>query len=533
MPQSQVKSIDAPVAGWNAFASLDSMPENAAIILDNLIPGAGHVDTREGYIEYVDLGTGEPCETVASFNSAGVSKLVAASAGGVWDITDTAVEAQAQAVEELAPAGTFTNSRLQTRNFRKADETGILIMCNGEDPTQILSLNTPGPPDLVLADMVAEEDSLPIPSNFIGVEVFKGRTYYWYPDDDAFYYTEAGSYQGTLSRFPLGAFVQNGGTLKIVATWTQQDSGDGKDDFIVFMFSTGEILVYQGDDPGGVGFFEQVGRYNTGVPLSVRGKAKFGADIVLMTKDGYIGLASIIQQGRTSDVAQFSRTIHTAIVDQTNITGDRYGWDCVLFAKKGLLLFNVPITGETFNQHVLNTVTGAWCRFTDLNVNCLEVHDERLFGGTNDGKVLALLESTSDGDKPIYYTCLYAFSYMDNPGYNKHLVAAQVMTTHSKPDFIQLSAFADYDVPNLTPVRIPTGALTASWAINQEVPPPQAGSFWDEDYWGRQGVQITYKGWQNVSAYGYAVALLVRFAKLNEGVRWRSTTLRYFNAGAQ
>jgi hypothetical protein len=536
---SNVISIDAPVEGWNAFDGLDNMPPTAAIILDNLIPKAGHVDTREGYIEYIDLETGEPCQTVASFNSNTVSRLIAVSGGGMWDITDTEITVAAVAIEELAPVGTFEVDKWQHRNFRQADEEGILIMCNGTDNTQIVS-ESGGVPALVLTDMIAQEFNTEdppvledIPSNFIGVEVFKGRCYYWYDNDDAFYYTNAGAYQGELSRFPLGAFIQLGGKLMMIATWTQQDSGDGKDDFIVFVFSTGEVLIYQGDDPGGVGFFEMVGRYNMAPPLGIRCKAKYGSDIIISTQDGYVGLSSIIQQGRTSDVPQFSRLIHTAIVDQVARTSHLYGWDTVLFAKKGLMLFNVPITDQTFEQHVLNTVTQRWCRFTNLTVNCLEVHDDRLFGGTNDGKVLAMLERTSDNNLPISFTCLYAFNYLGNPGIHKHVTAAQVLTTHSAPEYIQLTGYSDYEVPNLTPVYQPTVTTIGTWSINPEIPPNAIGSFWDADYWGRSGTPYTYKGWQNISAFGYSCALLVRFAKLNEGVRWRSTTLRYNEAGSQ
>ena len=536
--RSQVVSLDAPISGWNAFDGLDNMPPTAAVILDNLIPGAGHVDTREGYVEYVDLGTGSPCETVASLNSADNSKLVACSDGGIWDITDTTIPLAATLSEILAPAGTFQLSRWQHTNFRKADAEGVLIMCNGVDPAQVISYNKLTPDTLLINGLVAN-DGAPapgpndIPSNFIGCTVFKGRAYYWYDDDDSFYYANAGAFQGHLSRFPLGAFVSRGGKLVNIVTWTQQDSGDGKDDYIVFQFSTGEILIYQGDDPGGVGFFEMVGRYNTAEPLSIRGAAKYGADMILMTKDGYIGLSSVIQQGRTSDVPQFSRTIHSAIIDQVAVTGDEYGWECVLFPKKGLMVFNVPITDETYQQHVLNTVTQTWCRFTGINVNCLESHSERLFGGTNDGKVLAMLETTADNGDPIEFTCLYAFNYLGDPGTNKHVTAAQVLTTHSAPEYIQLEAYSDYQVPILGPLEVPSAASIGSWSINPEVPPAALGSFWDVDYWGRGGTPETFKGWQNVSAYGYSCALLVRFAKLNEGVRWRSSNIRFHSAGSQ
>jgi hypothetical protein len=174
-----------------------------------------------------------------------------------------------------------------------------------------------------------------------------------------------------------------------------------------------------------------------------------------------------------------------------------------------------------------------WCRFKGFNVQCLEIHNERLFGGAPDGKVYALLETTSDNGGPIDFTCLYAFNYLGMPGNNKHMSAAQVLTTHSAPEYIELTGYADFDVPVLTPLKLPSGASVGSWSIPPATPAQSLGSYWDEDYWGRGGDAFTYKGWQNVSAFGYSVSLLVRFAKLNERVSWRSTTIRFNGAGSQ
>ena len=530
--KSQAISIDAPVDGWDAFHSLDAMPPTAAVVLDNLIPGSGEVITRPGTFEYYDLGTGVPCETVASLNSATESKLVACSAGGVWDITDPTPallkeNAGAQVVEVLAPAGTFSNDRWQTSNFRQADEEGILIMCNGVDNTQVYTPEKITPPSPATLLPLVDTDVVGV--DFIGVEVFKGRCYYWKDEDDAFYYTNAGAYKGNLSRFPLGAFVQEGGKLVMTATWTQQDSGDGKDDFLAFIFSTGEILIYQGDDPGGIGFFEMVGRYKTAPILGVRGADKYGSDVIIMTRAGYVGLASIIQKGRTSDVPQFSRLINKAITKATRFNYDLHGWDCRLYSRAGVFVFNVPLSDDSFAQHIFNTVTERWCKFTGVNVNCMTVHNDRMYGGTQDGRVLTLFEGTSDEGTPISFTCLYAFNPLGDPGNNKILSAAQVLTTHSSPDYISMTGYADFAVPVIKTLELPDNENQGTWATaNDSV----QGSFWDEDYWATDQ-NYTTKGWQNVSAIGYSVSLLVRFAKVNSAVSWRSTNLRFHNAGAQ
>jgi hypothetical protein len=526
--ESQAISIDAPIEGWDAYHSLDNMPQTAAIVLDNLIPEPGKVRTREGYIEYANLEIAAPVQTVASVDNEESSVLLAMAGGGVWQISNTTPGGGSSIISQISAPGTFTSDKWQTENFRKADESGIMVMCNGVDPAQVVYEDVV-PGTWLIRDLI---DTNTVGTEFIGCVAFKGRMYYWKDNDNAFYYSQAGAYEGELQKFDLGTFNQKGGKLVFVGTWTQQDSGDGKDDFIYFMFSTGEILLYQGDDPETIGYWEMVGRYFTAEPLSIRGVANYGADTIIMTKDGYVALSTIIQQGRISDVPAFSRLIHNAIKQRTNRFSSFYGWDVELFQKKGLMIFNVPIGETVFEQHVLNTVTQRWCRFNSLNVNCVEVHDERLFGGGEDGRVYALLEGETDNGEAIYFDCLYAFQYFGDPGRQKHMVAAQIISTHRNPEFVILRGYSDFEVPVLGSVQIPLGRQQAVWSINPATPPQAVGSFWDQDYWDAQDTPYTTKGWQNISAYGYAVSLLVRFALRQNTVDWRSTNLRFLVGGA-
>jgi hypothetical protein len=501
--QSKVISLDAPVEGWNAFHGLDDMPPTAAIVLDNLIPGTGSVKTREGHTEYVDLGTDAPVETVAGFSSSSSDKLIAASNGGIFDITDR------QSVITLAAASTYLNDRWQTENFRTAGETGRLIMCNG-DTTLVFDGSALTP--LVDTDTVGID--------FIGCVAFKGRMYYWKDNDNAFYYTNAGSYQGNMQKFDLGGFSKQGGKIVLIDTWTQQDSGDGKDDFMVILFDTGETLVYQGDDPDL--FFEFVGRYYMAEPLSIRGSTGYGSDLIVLTRDGYVNLSSIIQQGRSSDVPQFSRLIHRAIKTRTDSNSKIFGWDVELFQKKGLMIFNVPVSTTSFEQHVLNTVTMRWCRFTGVQPVCLEVFNERLFGGTVDGRVIGILEGQSDNGSAITFTAQYAFNYLEAPGYQKQMVSAQILSTNQNPELIEITGYADFQLPSDGPLQLPDSGIYAVWDQTD----------WDTDLWAFVSDAQTTKGWHNAAAFGYAVSLRVRFALVEEGAEWRATGLRYFVAGA-
>jgi len=519
---SAVISLDSPISGWDAFNSLDNMPPTAAIILDNMIPGAGACESRKGSVEFADLGTALPVETVASFNSNDEQIMLASSNGGIWEIdsvgTPTAAPLNGGGT---AVASTYSNSRWQYSNFRKIDETGVLILCNGVDTVQVY--NDPGTGyELTDLDSTGTTDPDYL-GTFIGCVSFKGRMYYWEDDDNAFWYAAAGSYQGVFEKFDLGSQVKRGGKLVLVTTWTTED-GSGSGDNLVFVFSTGETLIYRGDDPGDATAFELAGRYFIGEPLSIRGSAIYGSDTIVMTKDGYVSLSTVVQQGKTSDVPAFSRLIHAAVTNRTDAAASLFGWDVELYPADGLFIFNVPTSSNSYEQHVMNTVTQRWCRFIDLEVNNITIHDDNLYGGANDGTVQWLLEGTDDNGAPITCTALYAFNYFDNPGYNKHVVAAQILSTNTDPKLITVAAYPDFQVPNIESIAVaPSPLIETFWDVGD----------WDTYYWSVSGSQYTTKGWQNVSGYGYSIALLVRFAKINETSIWRSTSIRYINAGAQ
>lgn len=529
MPSSAI-SIDAPIDGWDAYNSYDNMPPTAAVQLDNLIPLAGSVVTRGGSTLHADTETALPVESLLPFVNDSDTELYCASDGGIFKIGYGGA-----LVSTMIPTGTYGNDRWQYANFRKADETGIIIICNGEDNCQGKSLDvSPAPPSTFAALVFTDSVGDPIvDTDFIGCVGFKGRMYYWYDNADSFWFCQAGSYKGTLKEYPLGAFVKKGGKILSITSWTQQDSGDGKDDFFVVIFSTGEILCYQGDDPESAGFFEMVGRYRTAPPLSIRGDDQYGSDTVIMTQDGYITLSTIIQQGRISDVPAFSRMINNAIKQRTSTRSGLFGWECTLYAKESLFIFNVPLSETSFEQHVLNTVTQKWCRFTGLNTICMAVYNDELYAGMSDGTVIKLLDGTSDLGNPIVFEAIPAFNYLGDAGNHKFITAAQVITTHSKPDQIQLTGIADFNIPAFQPLSVPTGAVEATWSINPPLPPVALGSYWDTDYWSQGDIPYTTSGWQNVSAFGYAVTVAVRFSLVNESIKWRSSGLRFNQAGAQ
>ncbi|GAF74514.1 unnamed protein product, partial [marine sediment metagenome] len=361
------------------------------------------------------------------------------------------------------------------------------------------------------------------PGQFIGVTTFKGRAYYWQNTGTSFWYAQAGGYQGELNEFDIGPVLQLGGNIRMMFTWTL-DSGTGPDDMLCIVTDIGELILYQGDDPGNVGFWEQVGRFEMPDPLSIRGQMKYGSDVVIMTKDGYINLSTVLRDDQVSDYPAFSRRIARLVFNVGELYADNYGHECFL-SDGGLLVFNVPQSSIKSIQYVMNSSTGAWASFSDWNAITFAVFEDDIYFGDVDGFVRKV-SGNNDAGTAIALTALPAYNYFEDPGQQKHIVAAQILSTHPDPKLIGLTGFSDFTIPQLSNTATPPGNPTTGTLWNTEL--------WNTQLWTSTGgvTADTTKGWQNVSAFGYAVTVAVTMQIASQRIIWRQTGIEYVPAGA-
>lgn len=494
--------LDAPTGGLNGFNSVDAMPPTDAVVLDNWLPRSGYLESRPGYVRHSgDLGG--PVETLLAYKGITTRKLIAGANLNLYDITNGGT---------LSIGSGYTNNRWQGATINNN-----LILCNGADPELAYDGTTLTPLDYT-------GSTPPItPGQFIGTVIFKGRSYYWKESDTSFWYAQAGSYQGELNEFDLGPVLGLGGKIVSMFVWTM-DSGTGPDDILCISTDVGELVLYQGDDPGNVGFFEQVGKFEMPDPLSIRGNMKYGSDVILMTIAGYVNLSTVLSTDTLSDYPAFSRKIARFVFEAGNQYAENYGHECIQ-TERGFLIFNVPVKDDEFIQYVRETSTGNWCRFTNWDAVTFEAFEEETYFGGHDGYVKRVT-GFNDNNESITLDALPAYNYFDSPGTQKHLVAAQILSTFPQPKLIGLTGFADFTIPNLQ---------------NVQAPPMQTGGvmwdtvLWNTSNWFRSGGQAaaTTKGWQNVSAYGFAVTLAVQMKVNAQQVIWRQTILRFKEAGAQ
>jgi hypothetical protein len=284
--------------------------------------------------------------------------------------------------------------------------------------------------------------------------------------------------------------------------------------------SSGEVIIYGGSNPADSNNWILLGVFRVGAPVSDQALAKIGSDLVVATQDGYVALTTVLPFGR----AQRSRALSTKIVDAAQeavrLLASNVGWQIILYPKGQMLLVNVPANSTTFHQHVMNSETGAWCRFKGLNGHCWSLFNDHLYFGTANGKVCKADDGTSDLGTVITTDGQTAWHYMNDRSRLKRFTGARPVFLADGDPGVTMALGVDFTTD------IPTNAVAA----------PQPGdsavwdqAIWDQGVWG--GAYRVARSWQSVSGIGYCAALRVRTSNAIKQVRWAATTYMYEGGG--
>ena len=365
-------NLPAPIGGLNACDSLDLMAETDAIVMDNYIPGETKVALRKGFTRYVTTGT--PIRTLVEFKAeSGNNQFFAFDDNSVWDITSAASPQKVAGRE-------YKNGQWQTTQFKNR-----LFAVNGEDAPQTYYLDDEG--NGVWADAEFSGTNL-IPEALVNVASSKQRLWFVEKGSMKVWYSEnVSEIKGNLLSFDMTTVARDGGYLVAVASWTQ-DGGAGMDDLTVFLTSEGEALVYAGSNPNSADGWMLKGCYRIARPIGYRCVMQYQGDIVVITEDGYLPLSKALplESANSSQIA-FSNKIRGMVLERVANGRTKFGWQSIIYSRGGYAIFNVPYN-QTFEQHVINLSTGAWCRFTGIKAYCWGLYQTRAYFGTIDGVML-------------------------------------------------------------------------------------------------------------------------------------------------
>ena len=495
-------TLASPIGGLNVRDSLDTMNSYDAIVMDNYIPTETKVALRKGYRSYAALKT--KIYTLIEFKKTAYNRLFACGGGKVWDISSK------HSIKEVASA--FNNSQWQYVQFRNR-----LIMVNGYDKPQTFYINDEGKD--YWGDIAFNADNLQL-SKLVNVCVSKQRLFFVEKGTFNAWYTQGvGEVQGSLIKFDMSSVFCKGGELITIASWTQ-DAGKGVDDLTAFITSEGEVAIYSGSEPANADDWHLRGVYQLSRPIGYRCILPYQGDIVIISEDGYIPMSKALSldKANSSQIA-FSDKIRGLVLERTKISGNKFGWQGIIYGRGGYAIFNVPIA-QQFEQHVVNINTGAWCRFTNIRSFCWGLFGGRIYFGSDEG-VFIFDEGYSDNGTHIYGVVEQAYSDL---GCN-NLKRIQLINPRTKSSTkYALVVYTNMDFANQDKAyaeNIGYAGITKWGDVKWSSIDKQIGTKW-----------ATLKGkirsqWIGNSATGFKASVVFKTKTRGNLIEWYDTGFRY------
>lgn len=349
-------------------------------------------------------------------------------------------------------------------------------------------------------------------ANFIHVNLFKSRLYFTEKSTLKIWYLDVNSIGGTANSFDFGSIARNGGFLQAMGTWTL-DAGQGADDYAVFVTNMGEVLVYNGSNPSSSTDWALKGVWQLGQTFARRCFFKWSGDLLLLTQDGLVPLASALQSSRLDPRVNLTDKIFFAVSQAATDYYDNFGWQIQYFASENMLILNIPTTAGK-EQYVMHTITKSWAKFTGINAICFEVSGKTGMYFGSKGFIGRWYDTNADANVNITASAQQAYSYFGSRGQLKRftMVRPILQTSGGQPSLV-CGINVDFETQdNLGAVTFnPTAASGAKWD----------SATWDGAIWG--GGSNISKIWQGVTGIGYAGSIVLNVASQNIDLHWAST----------
>lgn len=479
MEDAEGDSIPAPTEGWDALSPIAKMKEARALTLDNLFPQPGYIEIRRGHKEHAQIpSVSAPVESVMAYHAADSADdtLFAAAGTGVYDVTTSSVTT---ALSGLA------NARWQHLNV---STTGgyFLWMCNGADTPRYFDGASWA--SAVITGITAED--------VIHCALYSERIWMVIKDEISPAYLATDAIQGAATVFDLSGVFSKGGYLAAIGTWSR-DGGAGPDDYIAFLTSKGEVAIYSGDPSGTMAL---AGVYEVGSPLGRRCLKKVGPDLALICVDGVLPISQAINTDRAAVLAKSLTALIQPVMNQSaRDWGANFGWEIISYPRGTRAVLNVPVTeGIEQRQYVMNTVTGAWCRFLRENANCWEVFQDRLFYGGNSGAVIEADAQGFDHDGAIEFDMETAFNYLGKRGRLKSFEMCRTLLTSDGLAAVGIALNVDFGrLATVNSLSFPSDPL-ALWDV----------ALWDAGLWSESARVIS--DWVGVEGQGFACSVRIK-----------------------
>jgi hypothetical protein len=476
-PTVRTKEFPPPTKGWISKDNIAVGGMGTALILDNIFPFPDVVEVRAGFAEAFDTAETTDVETVMAYHP--VSGAVT-----VFSVTNGKIFAGAS----VSTVTGLSNSRMESVMF--ATSGGNFLFCvNGADTAKHYSGSTWATPSITGTTS----------DNFSNLFVFKERLFFIVKDTMKFAYLPVNSIAGAANRVDLGSYMDKGGYLVAGGTLTK-DGGAGQDDLAIFVSSEGQIAVFQGNDPDSATTWSLVGVFTRPRPLGKRCLYRTGGDLYLITEAGVLPVSKTIGIDEAAVGGYvITQNISNEMSRSAKLYRSNFGWQIVSHSDGPMTILNVPISDGSAQQYVMNSQTGAWCRFTNINAKCWAVVGGNLYFGGSDGKVYQFGENGSDNGETIIAEMKLAFDGFGTESRLKRWL--NIRSVIYSDGSVTPALGLDVDFSD----NIPSGAVS----LNNSGVPTWGGTTWGGSTWATS--KSYYRAWRNLTENpGYAAAIRMR-----------------------
>jgi len=521
----RLQNFPAPIGGWIKNQSLlapnarrpDGTKVNGAFVLENFFPEATTVRMRGGSNVFAVVGSA--LSAVLSFMTyinGNNKSLFASTQTSIYDITSPVTsfnlvdESGNQIVDEegnhiilfpsaeIAPSVTGQTGGMWIGvQFANADGDIFLRAVNGKDTPIIYDgTNWGTAPTITFPAGVALD-----PSVLSYVWIYKNRLFFIQRDSLDAWYLPINAIGGELTKLPMGGIFARGGSLMFGATWSLETGSGGLSEQCVFVTTEGEAAVYQGDDPNTAATWAKVGVYRIGKPLGPKAHIRAGGDIVISTDIGFVPLSQAVQRdfAALSPVA-VSYNIETAW-NEAVANRSLADWQCEIWPTKQMVVVALPTPdGEQAQMFVANARTGAWGLYTGWKANCVQQFGDRLFYGSDNGRVVEAEVTGFDQEQTYSAACVPLFDPLKSPASLKTGLLARATLLSTQRVTPQVSLQSDFKV-NLPAPPDSIGAVGSNvWGAGE----------WGASVWSSPTAKLTLQEWQSAGGCGYALSPAVQ-----------------------
>jgi len=433
--------IPAPVGGWNAKDALPVMDPSEAIILDNVFPEANLCRVIGGGAVTDSIASNGYFETFADYYSA---------TGGAFGIV-----VDSDNFRLVSSAGTFTGSTFSSGGVRRWQHTNmnnsVIFVSTGANPVLYNGTSWSNPSYTGTSLVV---------TTLSNIDTYKSRLYFVQDSSLVIWYGGLRATSGALTAYDITGIVRRGGSIVYAGSVTK-DAYGGLVEFFVIVTDQGEVLFFTGDNPGASNWSIS-GRAQIGVPLGKRAFCQKQSDLLIATTEGIVSTNALIDSGHE---AEFITDKIQNVYNKSATAATSYdGWELKYWPSGHMLILNVPQSyPNDVQQYVMNTFTGAWCRFKGIQASALCPLRNKLFYSVKSASSNQIVQFDVGDTPPADIEIQSAYLPLGNPYSIKQVKRIRPFFVCPKPFQYYLECSADFEPKTYENLLRGAAAIETAW----------------------------------------------------------------------